>query len=82
MHNLPMEPHATIAVWEGGSLTIYDANQGALWVQRTIAAIFGLELSQVRVIAPARRRRLRLEGDAPPRSDLSPRSPRRCSIAP
>ena len=28
-HNNPMEPHATIAVWEGGGLTLYDSNQGA-----------------------------------------------------
>ena len=28
-HNNPMEPHATVAVWEGDGLTLYDSNQGA-----------------------------------------------------
>ncbi|MDR0360523.1 MAG: molybdopterin-dependent oxidoreductase, partial [bacterium] len=27
-HNNPMEPHATLAVWEGDRLTLYDSNQG------------------------------------------------------
>lgn len=28
-HNNPMEPHATLALWEGGSLTLWDSTQGA-----------------------------------------------------
>ena len=27
-HNHPMEPHATIATWQGDRLTLYDATQG------------------------------------------------------
>jgi xanthine dehydrogenase YagR molybdenum-binding subunit len=27
-HNNPMEPHATVAVWEDGGLTLYDSTQG------------------------------------------------------
>jgi xanthine dehydrogenase YagR molybdenum-binding subunit len=50
-HNNPMEPHATIAVWEEGGLTLYDSNQGAWRVVQTVAEVFGLEPSQVRVIA-------------------------------
>jgi xanthine dehydrogenase YagR molybdenum-binding subunit len=50
-HNNPMEPHATIAVWEGGGLTLYDSNQGAWRVAETVARIFGLEPAQVRVIS-------------------------------
>jgi xanthine dehydrogenase YagR molybdenum-binding subunit len=50
-HNNPMEPHATIAVWENGGLTLYDANQGAWWTAAEVAETFGLEASQVRVIA-------------------------------
>jgi xanthine dehydrogenase YagR molybdenum-binding subunit len=50
-HNNPMEPHATIAVWEGGDLTLYDSNQGAYVVQQTIADAFGIEPERVRVIS-------------------------------
>src|SRR5262249_41379233 len=27
-HNHPMEPHATVAAWHGGTLTVHDATQG------------------------------------------------------
>jgi xanthine dehydrogenase YagR molybdenum-binding subunit len=50
-HNNPMEPHATIAVWENGGLTLYDSNQGAWRVAQTVAEIFGLDTRQVRVIS-------------------------------
>jgi xanthine dehydrogenase YagR molybdenum-binding subunit len=50
-HNNPMEPHATIAVWEDGGLTLYDSNQGAWRVAQTVAEVFGLETRQVRVIS-------------------------------
>jgi xanthine dehydrogenase YagR molybdenum-binding subunit len=50
-HNNPMEPHATIAIWENGGLTLYDSNQGAWRVAEVIAGIFGLQPTQVRVIA-------------------------------
>jgi len=49
-HN-PIEPHATIAVWQGDDrLTVYDATQGIFGVRQRLAAIFGLELRHVRVI--------------------------------
>ena len=51
-HNNPMEPHTTIAVWEGGDLTLYDSTQGVHTVRRTIARIFGLDRDRVRVVAP------------------------------
>jgi xanthine dehydrogenase YagR molybdenum-binding subunit len=51
-HNNPMEPHATVAVWEHGGLTLYDSTQGVSGVVRTIAKLFGLEFAQVRVISP------------------------------
>jgi xanthine dehydrogenase YagR molybdenum-binding subunit len=51
-HNNPMEPHATVAVWEHGGLTLYDSTQGATGVARTISKLFGLEPAQVRVISP------------------------------
>ncbi|WP_067452688.1 xanthine dehydrogenase family protein molybdopterin-binding subunit [Actinomadura macra] len=52
-HNNPMEPHSTIARWdEDGTLTLYDSNQGSSIVQSTLARIFGLDVGQVRVVAP------------------------------
>jgi xanthine dehydrogenase YagR molybdenum-binding subunit len=50
-HNNPMEPHAAIAVWKNGGLTLYDSNQGAWRVAETVARIFGLEATRVRVIS-------------------------------
>ena len=50
-HNNPMEPHASIAAWQGDTLTLYDATQGPSRAAGQIAAVFGLEPSGVRVIA-------------------------------
>jgi xanthine dehydrogenase YagR molybdenum-binding subunit len=50
-HNHPMEPHATVAAWHGDTLTVYDATQGPAREAGQIAAVFGLEPGQVRVIA-------------------------------
>jgi xanthine dehydrogenase YagR molybdenum-binding subunit len=51
-HNNPMEPHATLALWENGGIVLYDSNQGATRVKQTVARAFGLEEGQVRVISP------------------------------
>jgi xanthine dehydrogenase YagR molybdenum-binding subunit len=52
-HNNPMEPHATIAVWDAdGGLTLYDSNQGVLPVRAAVAKAFGIDQEKVRVIAP------------------------------
>ena len=49
-HN-PMEPHVTIAVWQGdAALTLYDATQGIFGVRKRMAEIFELDPKQVRVI--------------------------------
>ncbi len=48
-HN-PMEPHATIAVWAGDRLTVYDANQGVFAARERLASTFGLPTEGVRVI--------------------------------
>jgi xanthine dehydrogenase YagR molybdenum-binding subunit len=49
-HN-PMEPHATIAVWQGSDrLTLYDSTQGVFGCRERIAEIFGLPKERVRVI--------------------------------
>ena len=49
-HN-PMEPHATVAVWQGDRLTLYDATQGIFEVRRKVSASFGLPKESVRVIS-------------------------------
>jgi xanthine dehydrogenase YagR molybdenum-binding subunit len=51
-HNNPMEPHATIAIRDGDSLTLYDSTQGAHTVRTALAPLFGLEPEQIRVISP------------------------------
>jgi xanthine dehydrogenase YagR molybdenum-binding subunit len=51
VHNNPIEMHATLAVWDGDALTLYDSSQGTTSVRATIARLFGLERERVRVIA-------------------------------
>jgi xanthine dehydrogenase YagR molybdenum-binding subunit len=51
-HHNPMEPHATVAVWQQDRLTIYDATQGVGGQQRDLAAVLGIDHDQVRVICP------------------------------
>ncbi|MBA3712457.1 MAG: xanthine dehydrogenase family protein molybdopterin-binding subunit [Pyrinomonadaceae bacterium] len=49
----PMEPHATIAVWEGtDKLTLYDATQGVKDSQGIAAYVLNLKPENVQVIAP------------------------------
>ena len=48
-HN-PLAPHATIAVWHGDELTLYDATQGIFGVRNRLAEIFGIPKTKVRVI--------------------------------
>jgi len=50
-HNNAMEPHATLAFWEGEALTLYDSTQGAYAYSETIAQTFDLPRERVRVIA-------------------------------
>ena len=49
-HN-PMEPHATIAAWQGPDrVTLYDATQGIFGVRKKIASLFELPPENVRVV--------------------------------
>ncbi len=50
-HN-PMEPHATIAVWNGGKLTLYDATQGVFSDRKRVAELLGLQPDDVRIVSP------------------------------
>ncbi|MDA3628215.1 xanthine dehydrogenase family protein molybdopterin-binding subunit [Saccharopolyspora sp. WRP15-2] len=51
-HNNPLEPHATIAIWTEGELTLYDSTQGVHWVRDSIAAVFGLDQQRIHVVCP------------------------------
>ena len=51
-HHNPMEPHATLAQWDGGKLTVWTATQGISGVKKTLAALFALEPDDVVVIDP------------------------------
>jgi xanthine dehydrogenase YagR molybdenum-binding subunit len=50
-HN-PMEPHATIASWDGDKLSVYDATQGISGVQGSLARAFSIPPANVHVQCP------------------------------
>src|SRR5262249_1646169 len=49
-HN-PLELHATIAIWEGSNLTLYESSQGVVNLRDVLAQMFGLPKENVRVIS-------------------------------
>jgi xanthine dehydrogenase YagR molybdenum-binding subunit len=51
-HNNPLEPHSTTALWEDGTLTLWDSTQGVHPVRSAVAKVFGLAEDRVRVICP------------------------------
>lgn len=54
-HNVPMEPHTTVARWDDSgspTLVLHDSTQSVHGVRQTLAALFGLSPDRVRVIAP------------------------------
>ncbi|MGH9529719.1 MAG: xanthine dehydrogenase family protein molybdopterin-binding subunit [Terriglobales bacterium] len=50
-HN-PMEPHATIAKWDGDHLTLYDSTQYVSGVKSTISKTLGIPDDNIHVICP------------------------------
>ncbi|MFC3460447.1 xanthine dehydrogenase family protein molybdopterin-binding subunit [Massilia haematophila] len=50
-HN-PIEPHATIAAWDGDDLLLYDSTQYMKGVQRTVAGTLGIAEEKVTVLCP------------------------------
>jgi xanthine dehydrogenase YagR molybdenum-binding subunit len=50
-HN-PLEPHATIAAWDGDHLTLYDSTQYIKGVQQLVAATLGIGPDQLTVLCP------------------------------
>jgi xanthine dehydrogenase YagR molybdenum-binding subunit len=51
-HHNPMEPHATIAAWDGDHLTLYDSTQYITGVRTTVSKTLGIPAEKVRVICP------------------------------
>ncbi len=51
-HHNAMEPHATVAKWEGGKLTVWDKTQWTGNVRSEMARIFGILADSVDVINP------------------------------
>jgi xanthine dehydrogenase YagR molybdenum-binding subunit len=51
-HHNPMEPHATIACWDGDTLLLYEPSQWIVYARTCAAALFGLPEQKVRVLGP------------------------------
>ena len=51
-HHHPMEPHATVAVWEGEKVTLYNGSQIINGAQTAAAATLNIKPEQVRIISP------------------------------
>lgn len=52
VHHHAMEPHATVASWSGGHLTIYTATQGTPLVVSRMANALGVSSGNIHVINP------------------------------
>ncbi|MFC3572341.1 xanthine dehydrogenase family protein molybdopterin-binding subunit [Streptomyces yaanensis] len=50
--NNPLGPFATLASWDGDHLTVHDTTQWPFVVRSTLATVFGVPESSVRVLAP------------------------------
>ncbi len=51
-HNNPMEPHTTIARWDGSTLTLWASTQGVHPARSTLAPILGIDPDRIRIISP------------------------------
>ncbi len=51
-YNMPMEPHACIAHWQKGQITVWEPSQWVAGAQVEIAEWLGIEPEQVRIISP------------------------------
>jgi xanthine dehydrogenase YagR molybdenum-binding subunit len=51
-HHNPLEPHATLAYWTDGRLTVFDSTQYIAGAQVTLSKVFGVPKDHVRVICP------------------------------
>ena len=51
VHN-PMEPHATLAAWQGDQLLVHDATQGVSGARKSLAQKLGVPPEKIRVLSP------------------------------
>jgi 4-hydroxybenzoyl-CoA reductase alpha subunit len=51
-YHSPLEPHGSIAVWEGGKLTLYTSTQKPHYIQYYLSHMFDLPMGNVRVVKP------------------------------
>ena len=51
-HHNPIEPHATIALWSGDKLTVYDKTQWVTSVRQQLSSAFGIPYQNVNVVSP------------------------------
>lgn len=51
-YNVPMEPHATIASWEDGKITVWEPSQWVGGARSVVAEFLGIDIENVRVISP------------------------------
>ncbi|GAA3697485.1 xanthine dehydrogenase family protein molybdopterin-binding subunit [Nonomuraea antimicrobica] len=51
-HHNPIEPSATLAVWEGDDLTLYESTQSMSFTQEVVAQMLGMPRERVRVVVP------------------------------
>ena len=47
-----MEPHATVAAWQGNELTLWTSVQIIKWASRDLAKILGIPAASIRFISP------------------------------
>lgn len=47
-----MEPHATVAAWEGDRLTLWTSNQMINWAKESMGRILGIDPEKIRVDSP------------------------------
>ncbi|MFD2574136.1 xanthine dehydrogenase family protein molybdopterin-binding subunit [Spirosoma soli] len=51
-HHHPLEPHSTIAEWEGDNVTLYNGSQIVNGAQNAAAATLTIKPEQVRIVSP------------------------------
>ena len=50
-HHNPMEPHATLGVWDGdGSLTLYDSTQMVVGTKKLVSLVLGIQEEKINVV--------------------------------
>lgn len=51
-YNMPMEPHACVAQWQDGRMTVWEPSQWVAGAQVEIAEWMGIDVESVRIISP------------------------------